>query len=325
MLELSAAAKEFVSGPPWSRRRTPALHGVDLTVEVGHTLGILGESGSGKTTLLRLAAFILRPSAGRVRVAGVDPWALRPAARRQLRRRVQLVLQSSSDPLDPLQRAVDAVAEPLANFGVPARQGRELAAAALVSVGLTPDLAGRYPSQLSGGQRQRVNLARALVLDPDVVLLDEPVSALDPSSAAQVLDLLAHPDGARRPGYVLVSHEAEVIRALAEHVLVLYAGRVVERGPVGAVLDTPAHPYAASLRAAQLTLRPGAGLPEVAAPAPAALAGCPFSPRCVRATAGCRVTEPPPTTLTGGHVVRCFHPVEQCAPQAADGRPYGGS
>ncbi len=284
------------------------MRDVDLDVRVGQTLGVLGESGSGKTTLLRLAAFMLRPSAGRLLIGGVDPWSLRPEPRRQLRRRVQLVLQASSDPLDPLQRAIDAVAEPLANFGVAAgdiSDRRERAARTLLRVGLTADLAGRYPSQLSGGQRQRVNLARAMVLDPEIVLLDEPVSALDPSSSAQVLEFLASAPGTRRPGYVLVSHEAEVIRALADRVAVLYAGRVVEQGGTDDVLDNPAHPYTRSLRAAQLSLDPGGGLPQVAPFAPPAPTGCPFATRCPEVIPHCRTADPPPTQLPDRQV-RCF-------------------
>ncbi|MGH3696856.1 MAG: oligopeptide/dipeptide ABC transporter ATP-binding protein [Pseudonocardiaceae bacterium] len=304
-LQFTGVTKIFGAGRAWSARPVTAVREVDLDVRVGQTLGVLGESGSGKTTLLRLAAFMLRPSAGRVLLGDVDPWSLRPQRRRQLRRRVQLVLQASSDPLDPLQRAIDAVAEPLANFGVAAADRRERAAGALLRVGLTADLAGRYPSQLSGGQRQRVNLARAMVLEPEIVLLDEPVSALDPSSAAQVLELLAAAPGPRHPGYVLVSHEAEVIRALADRVAVLYAGRVVEQGTASDVLDSPAHPYTRSLRAAQLSLNPGGGLPQVAPFAPPASTGCPFATRCSEVTPRCRTADPPPTQLPDRQV-RCF-------------------
>lgn len=304
-LRLESVSKVFHAGPPWARSRTTALHDLTIAVRTGETLGVLGESGSGKTTLLRLAAFLLRPTSGQVLVNSADPWTLGREARRQLRRQLQIVFQEGSDALDPRQTVAAAVAEPLANFGVGRRARAVAVRAALEAVGLGPELAGRYPGELSGGQRQRVGLARALVLEPELVLLDEPVSALDVSVAAQVLNLLADLRAARGWSYVLVSHELPVVRYLAERVIVLYAGWVVEEGPAIDVLDRPAHPYTAALRAAALTVSPGAGLPEVPPAAPPAERGCPFASRCPAVMDRCRAMLPALVALEGGRLVRC--------------------
>jgi oligopeptide/dipeptide ABC transporter ATP-binding protein len=305
-LRLERASKTFRSGLPWRRRETPAVRDVSLVARTGETLGVLGESGSGKTTLVRLAAFLIRPDDGGVRVDGVDPWTLSGAARRRLRRQVQVVFQESSDALDPRQSVAAAVAEPLANVGVGRRERAVAVATALDAVGLGPELAGRYPGQLSGGQRQRVGIARALVLAPELILLDEPVSALDVSVAAQVMNLLADLKAERGLGYVLISHELPVVRYLADRAVVLYAGRVVEAGPARDVLDRPAHPYTRALRAAALTVEPGAGLPSVPGPAPLAPSGCPFAPRCPAVMDRCRASLPPLLEIEGNRAVRCL-------------------
>jgi oligopeptide/dipeptide ABC transporter ATP-binding protein len=282
------------------------LDGVTLTVRPGETVGVLGESGSGKTTLVRLAAFLLRPTRGRVLIDGADVWSRSGEERRRLRRQVQVVFQEGSDTLDPLQTVAAAVAEPLANFGIGSRTERAAAvASALAGVGLTSDLAGRYPGELSGGQRQRVGIARALVLQPRIVLLDEPVSALDVSVGAQVLNLLGGLQREHNLGYLLISHELPVVRYLAHRVVVLYAGHVVEEGPAREVLDHPAHPYTVALRAAALTVAPGAGLPDVPPAAPPAQTGCPFATRCPAVVPRCRNALPTLQEGEGGRRVRC--------------------
>jgi oligopeptide/dipeptide ABC transporter ATP-binding protein len=306
-LLLDVAGRDYTSGPFWARRTTRALDSVTLTVRSGETVGVLGESGSGKTTLVRLAAFLLRPTRGRVLVDGTDVWSLGGEARRRLRQRLQVVFQEGSDALDPLQSVAAAVAEPLANFRIGSRAERSAAVAeALAAVGLTPDLAGRHPGELSGGQRQRVGIARALTVRPSLLLLDEPVSALDVSVGAQVLNLLAALQREQGLGYVLISHELPVVRYLAERVVMLYAGHVVEEGPAREVLDRPAHPYTVALRAAALTVTPGAGLPDVPPAASPTATGCPFATRCPAVMPRCRDALPPLLALDGARLVRCL-------------------
>ena len=305
-LFLDGVSKTFRSGLFFSRQKTAAVRDVTLDVRAGETVGILGESGSGKTTLVRLAAFLLRPTAGKVTLDGVDPWTLSVAARRQLRRRLQVVFQEGSDGLDPRQSVAEAVEEPLLNFATPKTARAALVRDALHEVGLTPELAGRYPFQLSGGQRQRVGIARALVLQPELVLLDEPVSALDVSVAAQVLNLLADLQDRRGMGYLLITHELPVVRYLADHVIVMFAGRVIEAGPAAEVLTRPAHPYTAAMRAASLTVDAGAGLPELPPVAPPAAEGCAYASRCPMVMARCRQQAPPLFELKAGRHARCF-------------------
>jgi oligopeptide/dipeptide ABC transporter ATP-binding protein len=305
-LRLEHVSKTFRAGILFGRQKTEAVRDVTLEVRAGETLGVLGESGSGKTTLVRLAAFLLRPTTGTVTLDGVDPWHLASAARRMLRRRLQVVFQEGSDGLDPRQSVAEAIEEPLINFGTPREARKPLVAGALGEVGLTPELAGRYPFQHSGGQRQRVGIARALVLQPELVLLDEPVSALDVSVAAQILNLLANLQTRRSMGYLLITHELPVVRYLADHVVVMFAGRVVESGPAAEVLTRPAHPYTAAMRAASLTVDTTAGLPDLPAVAPPSAHGCTYASRCPAVMPRCHQETPPLYLVEANRLVRCF-------------------
>jgi oligopeptide transport system ATP-binding protein len=287
-----------------------ALDGVSLAVEKGKVLGIVGESGCGKSTLARLMTRLERPDAGSVTVLGrrLDTAGARDL--RALRRTIQLVFQDPYASLDPRQRVGDALAEVLAVHRLPsgAAQVGEL----LETVGLLATTAGRFPHQLSGGQRQRIGIARALAVHPDVLVLDEPVSALDVSVRAEIINLL---DRLRRElslTFVFISHDLGMVRHLADDIAVMYLGQVVEYGPWKTVSDEPNHPYTRALQAAVPIADPAldaataghvvAGeVPDAAHPP----AGCRFHPRCPLAEDVCRTDEPALLPAAGGYRLAC--------------------
>lgn len=245
----------------YRRSGTPfvALHGTDLAVERGERLGVVGGSGSGKTTMARLMLGLQPPSRGDVLFDGRSIVGLREAQRGFLRAAASMVFQDPNSSLNPRMRLQDIVAEPLRS---PVLRGRgdvphptrDVIAGALEGVGLAEEMLDRYPHQLSGGQRQRVAIARALISDPALLVADEPVSALDVSVRAQVLNLLSAEVAERSLTLVLVSHDLAIVRHMCERVVVVNAGRIVEEGPVADVLDAPRHPYTAALVDATLTL-----------------------------------------------------------------------
>lgn len=232
-------------------RTVVAVAGVDLTVRSGETVALVGGSGSGKTTLARLILRLIPPDAGRVRFAGEDLLALRGRALRQARRRLQMVFQDPLSALNPRATIGRLLTDPLRIHHLVPRADRPAVVAALLArVGLPPDLAGRYPHELSGGQRQRVNIARALATEPALVVLDEPVSSLDVIVRAQILDLLARLQAESGLAYLFVSHDLAVVRAIADRVLVMEQGRIVEAGSAEAVLQSPRSEAAKALVAA---------------------------------------------------------------------------
>ncbi|MCD0451603.1 ABC transporter ATP-binding protein [Actinocorallia sp. API 0066] len=237
------------------KRVLRAVDGVSFDVEAGRTLGIVGESGSGKTTVGRLLMGLTRPDAGSVRLDGSAWTELRGRDLRQARRRVQMVYQHPLGSFDPRYTARRLLAEPLDVVGVPEAEQADRAAELLGQVGLSPDLLNRRGRELSGGQAQRLAIARALACDPDVIVADEPVSALDASVQAQVLDVFAEIQERRAVSYVFISHDLGVIRRLADRVAVMKDGRIVESGEMAQVFDAPAHPYTKELLDAVPTLR----------------------------------------------------------------------
>ena len=243
-------ARTGVLAPPRHRR---ALDGVTLRIEAGECLGLVGESGSGKSTLARVVMGVARQSAGSVRLMGQDIHALPEA---ELRRHFQMVFQDPYGSLDPRHRIGRIVAEPLHLLATGRAEAGGQVAASLAAVGLDAKMAERFPHELSGGQRQRVAIARALVTLPALVVADEPVSALDMSIQAQVLDLML--DLKRRLGiaFLLISHDLAVVARMADRVAVLESGRIVEEGETGRVLANPAHPYTRRLLAATLPADP---------------------------------------------------------------------
>ena len=235
----------------YGKRRVEAVAGVDLLVRAGQTLGLVGESGSGKSTI-GLALLRLLPAQGVVRVAGQDIAGWPERRVRRLRRSMQIVFQDPFGSLSPRMVVGDVVAEGLRVHepGLGSAQRASRVAAALAEVGLPGDAAGRYPHEFSGGQRQRIAIARALILQPRFLVLDEPTSALDRSVQAQIVDLLRDLQQRHGMGYLFISHDLAVVRALAHELVVLRAGRVVERGPAAEMFAAPREPYTAALMAA---------------------------------------------------------------------------
>ncbi len=300
-----------------------ALGGVSFDLAAGETLGILGESGCGKSTLAKVLVQLERATSGTVTLDGVDLTALRGRALRPYRRRIQMVFQDPYSSLNPRQRVGDilgAVLEVHRLGGSPAAR-RERVGGLLETVGLDAAYARRFPHELSGGQRQRVGIARALAVSPDVIVLDEPVSALDVSVRAEVMNLLARLRSETAISYVFISHDVSMVRHLAGRVAVMYLGRVVEIGPWREVVDQPAHPYTRALKAAVPVPDPTVAMPldaTVTGEVPNPLdppSGCPFHPRCPLAEDVCQSADPALLPLPSGpersvacHVVRRARP-----------------
>ena len=292
-----------------------AVSGVDLAVYEGETLALVGESGCGKSTLGRLLLGLLPPTQGQVFFDGQDLAALPPARLRALRRQMQLVFQDTAAALNPRWTVGQSLAEPLRIHNLcPRGEYAARGAALLTQVGLAPDLLDRYPPQLSGGQRQRVGLARALALSPRLVVCDEPVSALDVSVQAQMLNLLADLQRAQGLTYVLISHDLGVVRHSADRVCVMFLGRVCEVGPTQALFSAPRHPYTKflldSVPRPDPTRRGESG-PPLAGEIPSPVhppSGCRFRTRCPYAQDICAQTVPP-LTGAGDHQAACHFPL----------------
>ena len=286
-----------------------ALSGVSLLLQPGRTLAVVGESGCGKSTLARLLTMIEQPTEGTLTIAGRDASAL--DAQRALRRDVQIVFQNPYGSLNPRQTVGDALMEPLLVNGVGNAAERESAAREMVRrVGLREEHFARYPHMFSGGQRQRVAIARALMLKPKVLVLDEPVSALDVSIRAQVLNLLVDLQQALGVAYIFISHDLGVVRYMADEVMVMYLGKVVEQGTRDAVFDSPQHPYTQALLSATPTVDKSARrnriilkgeLPSPISPP----GGCAFHTRCPIAMPRCKL-DAPLLEVNAGRAVACF-------------------
>jgi oligopeptide/dipeptide ABC transporter ATP-binding protein len=294
-----------------SRGRTArAVDGVSLHWRRGEILGLVGESGCGKSTLARAMLGLVEPAAGTVAFDGSE--VRDRAALRTLRRRVQMIFQDPYQALNPRQRVGAIVAEPLVVQGVPAAEHAERVARALRDVGLDPaEHLERYPHQLSGGQRQRVAIAAALVLEPDGLICDEPVSMLDVSVRAQILEVLLGLQQRRGLALLFITHDLSLAWVLCDRLAVMYLGRVVEEGTAVDVIERPGHPYTQALVAAVPAPRPGARRPEPLAgelpDAAAVPAGCRFHPRCPKRFAPCDELDPPSYAAPGdGHGAACL-------------------
>lgn len=328
LLELRDVTVTFPGRGWFGRRAAPvqAVRGASLTVAPGETVGLVGESGCGKSTLGRATVRLVTPQSGQVLFDGRDITRLPQSALRPLRPKFQMVFQDPYSSLNPSLPIVDSVGEPLrVHTRLPARQRADQVVSALELVGLAARHLYRYPAEFSGGQRQRLALARALVLDPRLVVCDEVTSALDVSTQNQILTLLDQLRRERGVSFLFVSHNLLAVRHIAARVAVMYLGRIIEEGPTERVFTAPAHPYTRALLAAipgEHRRRDAGGRPSAPAgelPSPVnPPAGCPFHTRCPLVMDRCRTEMPLPTRVDGGGQVACH--LQTTGPALA-GRP----
>ncbi len=306
---------QITRGPFTAPAVLKALAQASFKVEEGRTLAIVGESGCGKSTLARLITMIEPPTTGSLTIDGIAVETAGTDERKQLRRAVQIVFQDPVASLNPRQKIGKALEEPLViNTNMSAADRRQKAKTMLAQVGLRPEHYGRYPHMFSGGQRQRIAVARALMLEPKIIVLDEPVSALDVSIQAQILNLLHDLQEKFKLTYLFISHDLSVVRHVANDVMVMYLGRPVEHGSVDDIFDNPRHPYTRALLSAtpiadptlkREHIRLEGELPSPIDPP----TGCAFHPRCLYAEARCRQEAPEPLAA-GNSIVSC-HGVEE--------------
>jgi len=318
LLQVRGLVKWFPIRSGWLDRKpasVKAVDGVNFRIQGGETFGLVGESGCGKTTVATLVVKLLKPSSGEIRFDGTNTAGLNAAAVKEFRKQVQIVFQDPYGSLDPRQTMLSALTEPLFALGTASgrAQAVERARQAFEMVGLDPELLRRLPHELSGGQRQRVVIARALAVEPRLIILDEPTSSVDVSVQAQILALLE--ELKRRQGltYLLISHNLAVVRHMSDSVAVMYLGRIVESAESATLFSAPLHPYTAALISA-------IPVPDPDAPRLAALAqgdvsspvnapsGCRYHPRCPYAQDVCRRDDPPLRELRPEHHVACHFP-----------------
>ncbi len=313
LVEIKGLKKYF----PASRNQlVRAVDGVSFSIKRGETFGLVGESGCGKTTLGRCLLRLVEPTEGEIWFDGEDLLRLKRSELRRRRRRMQIIFQDPYSALNPRLKVGDIIAEPLIIHGEGNRQQRrERVAELLRLVGLDPDYANRYPHQFSGGQRQRIGIARALALNPDFIVADEPVSALDVSVQAQVINLMQDLQQQLGLTYLFISHGLAVVEHISTRVGVMYLGKLVELAPAEAIYQKPLHPYTQALlaaipipdpdakreREAKLRILPG----EIPTPLQPP-SGCRFHTRCPHAMEKCRAVEPELVELEPGHWAACF-------------------
>lgn len=314
LLKVENLTKHYGVGTGFLMKTGPlvrAVEDVSFSVEAGETLCIVGESGCGKSTVARLLMRIVEPTGGRVMIDGIDITSLKTHALRAWRRRMQMVFQDPYSSLNPRLTAEQIITEPVENFErLSRRQRQALAADLLRKVGMSPDMMHRFPSEFSGGQRQRLGIARALALQPSLIIADEAVSALDVSVQAQILNLLMDLQQQMGIAFVFISHDLSVVEHIGHRVAVMYLGRIVEFAPCEALFAKPVHPYTEALIAAAPVPDPTRVRLEVPVegevPSPInPPSGCAFHPRCPLAVERCRIEVPPLVPIADGRVVAC--------------------
>ncbi|MHB1526697.1 MAG: ABC transporter ATP-binding protein [Candidatus Dormibacteria bacterium] len=320
VLEVEGLRMEFRAPRNSGGRRVQAVRGIDLTIGPGEILGLVGETGSGKTTVGKCIVRLVKPTAGSIRFMGRDITTLSRMALRSVRSQVQMVFQDPYSSLDPRMSVAQIVAEPLRAHGLSSRSGaKALASTAVERVGLSKQVLDRYPNELSGGQRQRVGLARALVLEPKLLIADEPVSALDVSVRAGILNLLIDLQQTMGFSCLFITHDLSVAEFLCDRVAVMYLGEIVEVGTRDEVFRDPRHPYTRSLLAAapipdpvlqrsrERSIMPGEPPSAIDPPS-----GCSLHPRCPLANERCSLESPASTKVSPtGHLARCHRVAEQ--------------
>jgi oligopeptide/dipeptide ABC transporter ATP-binding protein len=312
--------------------RVHAVDDVSFTLGEGETLGIVGESGCGKSTLIRALMRLVDPTGGEIRFRGNDITAAGRRALAPVRRELQMVFQDPQASLNPRKRVGQIVGLPLRLRGLARDEVHTRSRELLRRVGLNPEHLNRFPHEFSGGQRQRIGIARALAADPRAILLDEPVSALDVSIQAQVVNLLEELQDELGLSYVFVAHDLSVVRHVSDRIAVMYLGKIVEVSPAEELYDKPIHPYTAGLlgaipipdprenRARTRVVVQGEPPSPIDPPS-----GCRFHTRCPHATDLCRAVEPPLTRYPGGHLAACHHPRNVDAADLAAAERSGAS